>query len=685
MTKIQGAVRPHRRRRARQRRRLLPLVTASTLTNAMQKPSPPPSALSLRLARSPRLLLRLLRPLALLLCALPIAASCSCAPSSAVSASQEVAPALIGAGGGGFAVAAFSPSASAASADGARPQRLPDKAPSAPAPPPKPPFVPHYHPFLSGEDAAGSASIGTTSDGYLVGGVPLPQPHPLIRILPTQAARDLAYGARPLIDTFTDAAARLSERHPGTQLLLGNIGRQGGGDIPYSVSHNSGRDADIAFIATNPFGWQTLPQTLLHFNANLASVEHAGFYRFDVPRNAALIEALFASPHSQVQHLFIASHLKRHLLAFWRKHPPTKGAAIADLEAVLSQPSDSAAHDDHLHIRVACSAADICHGCVNTGTHRPWMPDPAPLIGACLSRLQRVAAKDPDPEQRARALERLQLLASSLPAPADLLPLATAALTHASPRVRVAALAALPSFTTPKAAAQALAKRYAADPDPTVRCAIATHLGLLPSTPDAAQALAAILPDDLDCPSALPKPLSLQRPIPVTAFAAFPSAVAPLTAAPPATTPLPEVAARAAASLEHPAPVPALIARLSDPRPAVRDAALDALQRLTNLTHPASPSTWADWYKGAAKRTRDQWLIAGFQAHGFPVLAIDKKSVSSLIAAILGPPPLSYNAQRALMRLTDHHPRSLAWPATDAHAYWLRYARKHQKKLKIKL
>jgi hypothetical protein len=37
------------------------------------------------------------------------------------------------------------------------------------------------------------------------------------------------------------------------------------------------------------------------------------------------------------------------------------------------------------------------------------------------------------------------------------------------------------------------------------------------------------------------------------------------------------------------------------------------------------------------------------------------------------------------MRLTDHHPRSLSWPTNDAHAYWLRYARKNQKRLKIKL
>jgi penicillin-insensitive murein endopeptidase len=42
-------------------------------------------------------------------------------------------------------------------------------------------------------------------------------------------------------------------------------------------------------------------------------------------------------------------------------------AIIARARRTLRQPGDSARHDDHLHVRVYCSAADRAYGCVDIG------------------------------------------------------------------------------------------------------------------------------------------------------------------------------------------------------------------------------------------------------------------------------------------------------------------------------
>lgn len=552
----------------------------------------------------------------------------------------------------------------------------PETLDASPPPEPPAPYVPRYHPFLASEDATGSASIGTTSDGYLVGGIPLPQ-HPHLQVLPTQAARDLAYGSKHLIDSLVFAADAVAKKYPGTVTFLGNIGRRSGGDIPYSVSHNTGRDVDIAFVATNPFGWQTRPQTLLHFNADLQSVEHFGFYRFDVARNAALTVALFSSPHTQVQHLFMADPLKRHLMAYWKK-TKLNPTLLANLDEAISQPSDSAAHDDHLHLRVACSAEDLCHGCVHTGRARPWMPDDAATVSACTAKLNKTALRDKDPEQRARALERLVLLNAQ----AHHDTAAAALQKDKSDRVRASAAFALAHLAPPKTSSQILAKYLPKEPSERVRCAMPALLSTI-GNESAAQTLSTLLADETLCPAPPP-------PYPPAILIAPPAPEAV------ASIPLAELAALASAEIEHKAPVPALIARLSDPRPSVRAASAAALERLTNrpdptdwLTSPPevlaeSVAAWETWYKGAAKQTRDQWLVAGFQTYGYAVKELKPKTIPGLVEAILGPAPHSYNAQRVLMRLTDHAPRSLDWPATDAHAYWLRYAQKNQKRLKIK-
>jgi hypothetical protein len=74
--------------------------------------------------------------------------------------------------------------------------------------------------------------------------------------------------------------------------------------------------------------------------------------------------------------------------------------------------------------------------------------------------------------------------------------------------------------------------------------------------------------------------------------------------------------------------------------------------------------------------TRNAWLATGFDAAGYRVnRRLGQKQAWQLVAATGGYDHLSYNAQRVLMRLFDHHPPSLSWSKGDACRYWLKWLR----------
>ena len=40
----------------------------------------------------------------------------------------------------------------------------------------------------------------------------------------------------------------------------------------------------------------------------------------------------------------------------------------------MRQPSDGAVHDDHMHVRTACSNEEVFEGCEGGGPYWPWLP-----------------------------------------------------------------------------------------------------------------------------------------------------------------------------------------------------------------------------------------------------------------------------------------------------------------------
>jgi penicillin-insensitive murein endopeptidase len=563
-------------------------------------------------------------------------------------------------------------------------------------------FQEPWFPFLDDDDPRASVSVGTVSNGHLVNAAALPLPGLSWRVLPRQHERGLVYGTQELISLLQYGADALYQKHQ-TPLWLGNIGRRGGGDIPWSVSHNSGRDADLAFCYTDPQGRPVDPPDLVQLDKDGRSVQYDGFYRLDVPRTWTLVRALLTWKGGQLQYIFISNPLRQKLLKYAadRREPLALQQRAAE---VLAQPGGALPHDDHLHVRLFCSAAELAAGCQNLGAVPPELQHSDQVQ----RRLRQIAGrlKDPDDEQRARAIERLALARawSYAPAIAD-------ALEDPHPRPRAAAAIALRTIGSPDHV-KALAARFSRETDPVVMAEILKTLGerggqrageLLARVivdPSYDQALVGALPEEIAAAYQPWAPAPLPQQEPVTAEMAPVSAPNPrgvLLDLSGRSLHVRLVAIEVAALTERPEPVPALIEVLREGDPLLRDRAARALERLTNHRADllwAQPDldrdaiergveVWRQWWARFAKKSRDAWLIAGFQARQFQIDRLDHRALWELARATLGQEHLSYNAQRLLMRLTEHAPQSLDWPKNDACWHWTRWLKKNRRQLRI--
>ncbi len=210
-----------------------------------------------------------------------------------------------------------------------------------------------------------SASYGRTSNGFLLGAVRVEAP--ALRVLPLRHGhRCLSWTTPRLAHALAAASARVQrELADSPPLSHGNFSRAAGGVIAYSRSHQSGRDADLAFYQIDAGGRPILPDDLARFGPDLwRAGEDGGGVLFDVARNWLLVAALLEDPSIDVQWLLIEETLRFALLEEGRR----LGASAALLHRAaqaLHQPSDSAAHDDHLHLRIRCTAAEQRRGCTD--------------------------------------------------------------------------------------------------------------------------------------------------------------------------------------------------------------------------------------------------------------------------------------------------------------------------------
>jgi penicillin-insensitive murein endopeptidase len=93
-----------------------------------------------------------------------------------------------------------------------------------------------------------------------------------------------------------------------------------------------------------------------------------------------------------VQFLFISKPLEALLMDYARaRGEPLELQDRA--QTVMLQPRDSLPHDDHLHLRVACSPEEIQAGCSGGGPYWEWLP-PLPTNQAATQALLEEIAQD---------------------------------------------------------------------------------------------------------------------------------------------------------------------------------------------------------------------------------------------------------------------------------------------------
>lgn len=222
---------------------------------------------------------------------------------------------------------------------------------------------------------SGSFSLGSVGRGELKKGVQLEHVGKHHEIMEQHRKNKTNYGTKELTDLIRHSAFVVSEKHGGTKLRVGNLSQKGGGDIRWSRSHNSGRDADIAFYILNAEGKSENAKAITKALPD-GSVPRFPGYTFDVERNWTFVEALIKHEVG-IQWIFISDPLKDKLL----QYADEKGVdeeLIRRATLVLHQPTDALPHDDHFHIRISCPIKDRIDGCLPAGPSWEWLPSSRP-------------------------------------------------------------------------------------------------------------------------------------------------------------------------------------------------------------------------------------------------------------------------------------------------------------------
>jgi penicillin-insensitive murein DD-endopeptidase len=234
----------------------------------------------------------------------------------------------------------------------------------------------------AGDDAPASLSCGAANRGALAGARPLPDAGFGFVTPEPWRARGLRYGTDELVGLIERAAARVAREHGGALLAVADLSAEQGGPVPRHASHQSGRDADLIYYAIDRAGDPFQPDEhmpmyepdgrALRADSPVPAARIAERF-FDLRRNWALAVALVSDPEVQVTRIFVSTRVRDWLLAYGR----AAGASLDDFErvqAVLFTARDASSHQDHLHVRIACSAEDVEAGrCTDAAAPPPRM------------------------------------------------------------------------------------------------------------------------------------------------------------------------------------------------------------------------------------------------------------------------------------------------------------------------
>ena len=451
-------------------------------------------------------------------------------------------------------------------------------------------------------EAAQGCSVGTTSSGRLQEGVALERNGERLKQLPTHLDRGRHYTATNLAAFLDEISATLYE-YRGVPLYYGDASAPSGGDISGHASHNAGRDIDLAYPMLSETGESLEPERFEKFRSNGRCRKCEA--QFDALGMWQVVAAALESEHAQVQWIFVYHGLRKQILEAAR----AEGASAELIERasyVLRQPSDSASHNDHIHLRVLCSARDRVLGCQNRGPNWPWN---RPHEGAAVLAGEALLASLRSESEQV-IVERLEVLE----APALALPIAERML--AEPAMTQSLLPVLEASRISTESVPVLFTLLAELDEPRLRARILGQIGRIGENWTGE-------------------------------LVAWGRAH-------------PEDAAAVARSLSRMGPkeglFPVWIEMLGHQDQEVSSMAQEALSLIANRQLPKQG--WELWWTEQGQADREAWLIQGFQNYGVPIESLeDLAAVEGLIALQekeSTPEFVAENANRVLVSMLEH-------------------------------
>jgi penicillin-insensitive murein endopeptidase len=215
-------------------------------------------------------------------------------------------------------------------------------------------------------------AIGTPNHGVLVEPAEIRRDAPGLRWL---RDNDRHWATARLAGAVERAAAEVARERPGAALTVGDAStRTGGGPLAPHLSHRSGVDVDLLLYVATLEGAPVDSPGFVHFGADgLARDDaHDRWLRLDVEREWLLVRALLEDPEARVQWLFV-SDVVQALLVDWALARGESLETVRRARETMLQPKPGGIHDDHVHVRIACSPDETATGCEAVGPRRRWL------------------------------------------------------------------------------------------------------------------------------------------------------------------------------------------------------------------------------------------------------------------------------------------------------------------------
>lgn len=246
-------------------------------------------------------------------------------------------------------------------------------------------------------------SLGTVNRGTLRNGANLARSDSLRWLRPN----DRHWGLPRFTHAIERAAAKVSAQRPGSALTVGDLSVAGGGQLSPHFSHRNGRDADLLLYLTTLDGVPVASPGFVSVDTDGLAWDPKGgrYLRVDIERQWLLTRALLSDDEARIQWIFVSEVLEA-LLIEWARARGDDPEIVSRAQDVMLQPNPGGVHDDHFHVRTACSPEEIANGCQQTGPERPWFapakpvaPEPDAALAAYLAApVDRVlAAAQPPP------------------------------------------------------------------------------------------------------------------------------------------------------------------------------------------------------------------------------------------------------------------------------------------------